>query len=387
MNTAIAESILENRKIVYAVTDRELTVQEVSGAVGILCHDYRICLGRSLLELVPELAGSEGMLAEILDGELPRFELTWVNRETAEGQTRYVNMVTSPRPDGAGEITGVIHMGQDVTRMGIIGQRLAQSRNELRLLRDRLARRNRELAAVNVELQRLDEVRSTFVSVAAHELRSPLTSIQGYVEMLLDGDYGPLTEAQRERLEIVRGGAHRLLSTTDNLLNLTRIEAGQLELVLQPRDLTAVVKNVINEFEPQLEAKEQQLTLRTAPDLPLALCDETRARQIIGNLLSNAIKYTPPGGQITIELEPAERSGFLQVSVADTGVGIADEDQRRLFNRFFRGESAQRTEASGTGLGLYIARSLIQLHGGRVWFESEPDSGSTFYVTFPVATD
>ena len=314
-------------------------------------------------------------------------EQGFVSQPAAQGETRYLNMVTVPYRDDAGEITGVVHMGQDVTGMGIVGQQLAQSRNELRLLRDRLARRNRELAAVNVELQRLDEVRSTFVSVAAHELRSPLTSIQGYVEMLLDGDYGPLAEAQCKRLEIVQGSARRLLTTTDNLLDLTRIEAGQLELVLQPRDMTAVVKDVITEFEPQLEARAQGLTLRTAPNLPPALCDETRAEQVIGNLLSNASKYTPRNGRITIGVGLAERTGFLEVSVADTGVGIAAEDQPKLFDRFFRGESAHRTGASGAGLGLYIARSLIELHGGRIWFESEPDMGSTFHVTFPVAVD
>jgi len=385
MDLTVAQLILQDRKIAYAITDRDLNVVEVGGVVAVFYSGDKTSLGRSLLDLVPELVSSEAVLADILGGELPRFELAWVNRETAEGQTLYLTLVTLPHRDRTGQITGLIHLMQDVTEMGTIDQQLAQSRNELRLLRDRLARQNLELAAANVELRYLDGIKSTFVSVAAHELRTPLTSISGYVEILLDKEFGPLTDDQRESLEIVQGGARRLLTITDNLLDVTRIEAGRIELVLQPTDLPALVETVAAELGPQLETKAQCLTLRAPPGLPLALCDETRAAQIIGNLLSNASKYTPQGGLITISLVPAEEEGFLQVSVADTGVGISAEDQAKLFSRFFRAGSASLTGASGVGLGLYITRSLVELHGGCIWFESEPDKGSTFYVTFPTA--
>ncbi len=257
---------------------------------------------------------------------------------------------------------------------------------EMESLEGRLTRKNRELAAANAELRRLDETRTAFISTAAHELRSPLASISGYVEMLLAEDFGPLNEAQRERLEIVQRSANRLLHTTDTLLDLTRIEGGRIELTLQPRDLAALVEAAIAEFGPQMEAKDQRLVWQAAPDLPGALCDEERAEQIIDNLLSNASKYTSSGGQITVSLAPAEMKGFLELSVTDTGVGIPAEDQNRLFSRFFRGEGAQRMGARGTGLGLYITKALVQLHGGRIWFESARDEGSTFHVTFPVAT-
>jgi len=316
---------------------------------------------------------------------IPRFELAWINRETAEGETLYVNLVVLPHRDEAGQITGLVHVVQDVTEMGLIDQQLAQSRNELRLLRERWARQNRQLAALNAELRRLDKIRSRFLWMAAHELRSPLASVFGYVEMLVDGDYGPLTPQQRTRLEIVQGCARRLLATTESLLDVTRIDAGRIELVLQPRDLGALVEAVVAEFEPQLEAKAQHLTLHAPPDLPPAFCDEARAEQIVGNLLSNASKYTAAGGRITITLGRAAEEGFVQISVADTGVGIPPEDREKMFTRFFRGESGRRTGASGTGLGLNIARSLVELHGGRIWFESQPGEGSTFHVTFPVA--
>jgi len=147
MDAAIAQLILQDRKIAYAITDHDLNVVEVGGVVAIFHGGDKTILGRSLLDLVPELVSSEAVLADILGGELPRFELAWVNRETAEGQTLYLTLVTLPHRDRTGQITGLIHLMQDVTEMGTIDQQLAQSRNELRLLQDRLARQNLELAA------------------------------------------------------------------------------------------------------------------------------------------------------------------------------------------------------------------------------------------------
>jgi Amt family ammonium transporter len=269
--------------------------------------------------------------------------------------------------------------------MGRLEQQVTQHRNELRLLRDQLAKQNLELAATNAELRRLDQLKSEFVSVAAHELRSPLTSIIGYVEILLDEDTDPLTDQQRDFLHVVQRGAHRLQSITNNLLDVTRIETGRVELWLEPTDLPALMESAASEFGPQLEAKAQRLTLRAVPGLPPALCDQVRAAQIISNLLSNANKYTPEGGLIVVSVTQAQEPGFLQVSVADNGVGISPEDAEKLFTRFFRAESARLSRATGAGLGLHITRSLVEQHGGRIWVESEPDHGSTFYVTFPIA--
>jgi signal transduction histidine kinase len=387
MDSTLAHLILRNCRIAYAITDDALTVVEMGGEGDILCNDHEVCLGQSLPDLVPELIGLEDVLADILGGDLPRFELAWANRETGDGQTIYLTMVDLPHRDRTGQIAGILHMVQDVTEMGMVDRQLAQNRNELRLLQDQLTRQNAELAAANAELRRLDELKSAFVSVAAHELRTPLAPIRGYVEVLLDEDVGSLTDEQREYLQTVERSARRLLTLTSNLLDVTRIEAGRLELVLQSVDLSALVKAIADEYGPQLEGRAQQLTLRIPSDMPPALCDETRAAQIVGNLLSNASKYTPQGGRIAITVGPAEEDGFLEVSVADNGVGIPTKDQPRLFDRFFRAQSAVLTGASGAGLGLHIARSLIELHGGRIWFESELSKGSTFHVTFPVADE
>jgi signal transduction histidine kinase len=387
MFPTLVESILRDRRIAYALTDAHLKVTEVSGAIDILIDSSTVSVGCSLLDLVPELVGSEEVLADILNGKLPRFQLEWVNRDTNDGQGIYLTMVNLPYRDGHGQIVGLIHLVQDVTGTGALQQRLAQHRNELRLLRDQLTLRNQELSAANAELQRLDELKSVFVSVAAHELRTPLSSILGCVEVLLDEDLGKLNHEQREYLQLVQHGSHRLLTITNDLLDVTRIEAGRLELVLQPTDLAAVVETVAAEFDAQISSREQRLTVQSRSGLPPALLDRTRGVQIIGNLLSNASKYTLDGGNITVAVSLAQDEGFLQVSVRDDGVGISSQDQGKLFERFFRAESALLTGAEGVGMGLYVARSLAELHGGRIWCESDLGKGSAFHVTFPIADE
>ena len=385
MSLTLTQRILLDRQVAYAITDRQLRVKEVGGALAVLREDSAGWLGRSLLELAPELVGSEPALADVLSGELPRLELAWINRETAEGRTLYLTMVDLPYRDAKGQIAGLLHLVQDSTEAGILEQQLNQHRNELRLAQNQLARQNLDLAAANAELRRLDDLKSTFVSVAAHELRTPLTAIEGYVEMLLDEEVGPISVEQREYLAIVQSSARRLVDIASSLLDVARIEAGRVDLVLQPTNLPALVRRAAAEFETELTASRQCLTLHHAPELPPALCDATRTAQIVGNLLSNAIKYTPQEGHIRIAVDSAAEEGFLQVSVADDGVGIAPEDQDKLFRRFFRAASATQTGASGAGLGLYITRSLVELHGGRIWLESKSGKGSTFYVTLPIA--
>jgi signal transduction histidine kinase len=385
MGPTISQVILLDRHIAYAVTDRDLRVVEACGDVAVLQCSGQTCLGRSLIEVVPELLGYERELEAILGGELERWQIDLVNRPGPDGDTVYLTMVTLPRRDRAGGVIGLIHLVDDVTEVGALHQRVSQSRNELTGLRDQLARQNLELAAANGELRQLDEMKSMFVSVAAHELRSPLATMKAFLELLAEEDTGPLNEEQREFLDILQGSARRLLVITSNLLDATRIESGRVDLLLQECDLAALVERVASEMGPTVTGRAQRLTLRIEPGLPRALCDETRAAQVLTNLVSNASKYTQEGGLIEVSVARSAEDGFLQISVADDGVGIPAEDQDRLYDRFFRAGTATATGATGAGLGLSITRSLVELHGGRIWFESELNVGSTFHVTFPTA--
>jgi signal transduction histidine kinase len=385
VSDAITEMILLERKIAYALADRDLRVVEVKDPAIMLGCDPDACLGRSLTEVVPELEGNEAPLVQVLAGELPRFQLAWVNRVLPDGETAYLTLVHLPHRDASGQIVGLILLVDDVTEAGTLGQQLTQERNELRLAKEILAEQYRQLATANSELQRLDEVKSAFVSIAAHELRTPLTSVLGYLELLLGGDAGVLTGQQIEYLRIMELSAQRLLRITNDLLDVTRIEAGHMDLVLRPTDLVALVRSVVAECAPQLEVKTQRLELHAPAQLPQALCDAGRTAQIVSNLLSNASKYSPPRSAIALSLAQTADAGFLLISVADQGNGITSQDQIGIFRPFFRASHATSSGINGAGLGLYIARSLVELHGGRIWYDSTPGQGTTFFVTLPVA--
>ncbi|WP_423226576.1 ATP-binding protein [Candidatus Amarolinea aalborgensis] len=386
LDISIAHLLFQERRLAYAMSDAALRVVRLGGELSLFGCADKDCVGLSVYDLVPELIGSEQEMDNILAGRQPRFELSWLNRD-GEERTLYLNLINLPHRDAAGQINGLVHLLEDNTSVGETGQHLVQQRNELRLLRDQLLRQNQHLASFNAELKRMDEMKSMFVSIAAHELRSPLTSINGYLEMLLEGMFGALSQAQEEALHIIESSVKHLISITSNLLDATRLEAGRVELILVPSALPLLVQKVVTEMMPQLEAKEQVIEMTIAPDLPPVLCDRMRTLQIIGNLLDNACKYTARGGHISINLALAAEPGFALLAVSDTGVGISANDQLRLFNRFFRAESAYLTSEAGTGLGLHIARGLIELHGGRIWLESAVGRGTTFFVTFLIADE
>lgn len=385
MDDSVIQMIWQRRDIAYAVTDLELIVKEVNGPQGLICGEESKCVGRSLYEICPELVGFEEILEGVLKGKKDSIKLDFVNREGAAGETRYLAMEEMPRRDSSGRITGIVHLVQDITVRGELQQQITQSRNQLMLLQEQIERQNLELTAANTELRRLDELKSQFISVAAHELRTPLTSIMGFVEMLLDKQVGTLTEKQREYLEIVQQNGLRLLDLTNGLLEATRLEAGRTELVLKPEDLVALVKTVVSQFQSELSKRQQSLFEAYSPGLALVLCDKARVIQIVTNLMSNASKYTPAGGHLSVEVEPAKEAGYIQLTVADTGVGIQEDDQAKLFSRWFRTKEAAALNSMGSGLGLYITRALVELHGGKIWLESQPNLGSKFHVTFPLA--
>jgi PAS domain S-box-containing protein len=229
----------------------------------------------------------------------------------------------------------------------------------------------------------LDRMKTEFVSQVSHELRTPLTAIKGFTDLILDGDAGDVNEEQSEYLGIVKSNADRLVALINDLLDVSRIESGRIQLKLADVDLRAILEMVIATMRPLLEGKQQRLTLTVEPGLPIAYCDHDRTVQVTTNLVSNAHKYTQAGG--SIEVSVARRGDFIVVAVRDNGMGIAAEDIPRLFSRFFRVDNSLTREIGGTGLGLSIVKSIVEMQGGEVSLESEPGKGSTFAFTVPVA--
>lgn len=225
--------------------------------------------------------------------------------------------------------------------------------------------------------------RRQLIARVSHEMRTPLTPIKGFVDIMLLDEAGQLTPRQRRSLEIVRDNTDRLTSLIDDLLELGRAEAGKLHLIIQPINLRTTIGAAVEVLQSQLAAKSMQLTIQVADDLPLIEADDQRIMQILTNLISNAIKYTYTGGTITISARPFGDQE-VEIKVHDTGVGMTPEQQRQLFTPFFRAESPLHTAGNGTGLGLLIARTMVELHRGQMLVESESGVGSIFSVILPV---
>jgi PAS domain S-box-containing protein len=232
----------------------------------------------------------------------------------------------------------------------------------------------------------VDRLKSEFVATVSHELRTPMTSIKGYVEILLMGAGGLLTDQQVHFLQIVKTNTERLAVLVNDLLDVSRIEAGKVDLSLQALDMEPIVDVVIHMLEERMKDEERPMTFsKDIPtDLPLVLGDPERVRQIIDNLLENAYQYTPSEGKVVVKIRAV--NGEVQVDVRDNGIGIQPEERNRIFERFYRGEDPLVLATSGTGLGLPIVQTLVEMHKGRIWFESSGVSGegSTFSFTLPL---
>jgi DNA-binding response OmpR family regulator/two-component sensor histidine kinase len=225
-------------------------------------------------------------------------------------------------------------------------------------------------------------MKTEFVSIVSHELRTPLTTIKGFTDMVLEGDAGEINEEQREFLTIVKQDSDRLVALVNDLLDISRIESGRIDLDIKALDLGSVVRDVVRTLKPSIDEKGQTLQVDIDPELSPIMGDSDRLHQVVTNLLSNAYKYTPDSGSLTIKV--AKEGDLAKVSVSDTGVGISKEDQERLFTRFFRADSSLTRDVGGTGLGLTIVKSLVEMHGGTVSVVSEPGIGSTFSFTIPI---
>jgi signal transduction histidine kinase/CheY-like chemotaxis protein len=233
------------------------------------------------------------------------------------------------------------------------------------------------------ERARLERAKSEFVATASHELRSPLTSIKGFVELLARSPES-LSQRQREFVDIILRSTDRLVDLVNDLLDVARIEADRVEINPRPIDVGEAVREVVELMGPRIAEKDQQLGVYVAPTVPLALADPNRVRQIVANILTNAHLYTEEGGRIHVGVEPDR--AWVQVTVADSGVGMSKEEVGHIFERFYRIRDGGRA-SPGTGLGLSIVKSLVDLHHGQVEVESEPGRGTTFRVLLPAATE
>jgi signal transduction histidine kinase len=255
-----------------------------------------------------------------------------------------------------------------------------RNRDELEDLGRNVNRMNDELQRLYRALELASKHKSDFLANMSHELRTPLNAIIGFSQVLQQGLFGEINEKQQEYLADILSSAEHLLALINDVLDLSKIEAGQVELEMAPFSLRDALERGVVMIKERALSHGIELGFEPDPAVDVVEGDERRIRQVVFNLLSNAVKFTPEGGSVVVS--SAQLDGEVHVSVADTGPGIAPTDQARIFEEFQQTDvGAQQRE--GTGLGLTLSKKLIELHGGRIWVESEPGNGSTFTFTLP----
>jgi PAS domain S-box-containing protein len=228
----------------------------------------------------------------------------------------------------------------------------------------------------------VERAKSEFVSLASHQLRTPLAAVRWYAEMLLEGDVGKLSKGQKSYVEEISHANKRMVALVDDLLNISRLELGTLAVEPEMTSLPALVRDVMEELHAQISERHHVVELKLDEKLPTFMADPKVLRIVIQNIISNAVKYTRPKGKITITLAREDHS--VRLDVADTGIGIPDSSKERIFEKFYRADNATAVVTDGTGLGLYFAKSVIEQSHGRLWFTSEENHGTTFSLTLPL---
>ncbi len=231
------------------------------------------------------------------------------------------------------------------------------------------------------KLNELDRMKSDFFSTVAHELRTPLSSLKMAISVLMEGREGPLTEGQRELLRLVAQENNRLIEQVNDILDLSKMEAGMMTYQIEPRSVVPLIDRVVREMGPLLETKRIRLESTIGEGLPTPGIDTERFLQVLRNVIGNAVKFTPQGGRIHVSVQKVDRG--VQIAVSDTGPGIPEGHLRSIFEKFKQVGDQSPSRARGTGLGLAIAKQVVTHHGGKIWAESRPGHGSTFFIQLP----
>jgi signal transduction histidine kinase len=286
--------------------------------------------------------------------------------------------------------SGNIYSSQDVRMIEIIANELVIAiQNALRFeeienfnitLQQKVDDATKKLRHVNERLRSLDETKDDFISMASHQLRTPLTSVKGYLSMVLEGDAGKVTPQEQEMLQQAFFSAQRMVYLIADLLNVSRLKTGKFVIEPIKVNLATVVGQEIEQLKETAKSRHLTLIYEQPKDFPEALLDETKTRQVIMNFVDNAIYYTPAGGQITVKL--IDSAATIELRVEDNGIGVPKSEQHHLFTKFYRAGNARKARPDGTGLGLFMAKKVIVAQGGSVIFESEEGKGSTFGFIF-----
>lgn len=247
-------------------------------------------------------------------------------------------------------------------------------------LQDKVDDATRKLRKANEKLVALDQTKDDFISMASHQLRTPLTSVKGYVSMVIEGDVGKITKQQKKLLDQAYVSSQRMVYLIADLLNVSRLKTGKFVIDTKPTNLAELVDGELSQLNETAAARELELTYKKPKDFPTLFLDETKIRQVVMNFADNAIYYTPAGGHISVNVE--DKGESIEFTVVDDGIGVPKSEHHNLFNKFYRAENAKKARPDGTGLGLFMAKKVIVAQGGSLIFKSAEGKGSTFGFSF-----
>lgn len=383
MSTARVASALEELARRALSRQHPSAYAEISPALEIAHHSPNFLellalppqpvLGVALSTVLEEFIGAEEALRQVLLQDAAEFELERVSRVRPDGQEVFLRFQVTAL-EGVPPGTGLLLLVQDTTAITIIEQHLMQDRNELRLVQT-------DLAKANADLQRLNEYKSFLISMVAHDLRSPINAISGYAELTLEDLLPELGPERTHGLQMVAAMSSRLSRLIDNVLDLDQVERGQLKLRLEPCQCNEILPTVAEELQSLIASRNLTLHWHLAPDLPSLSADLARLTQIFYNLLSNAVKYTADSGEIRVTTQTTP--GNLIISIFNSGRGMNETQLKNLFRLYYRTEDARQSKVAGTGLGLFIVKTLVEAHNGQVTAESQVNHGATFTVRLP----
>ncbi|GAB4264204.1 MAG: hypothetical protein Kow0080_03160 [Candidatus Promineifilaceae bacterium] len=376
LTAVVARRFSQMRRLVFAAITPELIIARHSENFTAVTSDFNDTVsGQLLTNVFPEFVGSEEAIRAVLNGEKQFFRLSHINRQDTAGELHYLSFEIRPL-DKQTPNHGLLLTIEDTTEIGKMQQWLVQERNELRMA-------EHALTQANEKLEQLNQMKSIFLAIAAHDMRTPLTAIYGYADFILERKVTDDPFIQKA-VGVIKAQAEHLKYLVEDFLNLDQIQQGKLVITPQQVHLGETLTKVQTTLRVLQEAREITLQIDLPPQDVWLFVDQNKFMQILYNLVGNAIKYTPKGGRVHISTE-LEASHKAVIRIADTGSGMSEEEVSQLFSLYYRTDDARKSKTSGAGLGLYIVKMLVEAHGGQIDVDSRWGKGTTFIVRLPLA--